>query len=122
MLQNLEMEMKNKHRGDLLEYKIHLTKGWSLSEAKQIADNHVETHDLFTGLEQKTNYGRPHFDAFFKKLAASESEAGSLESASHAKRIGVFFCGPKQASRELHKISNKHSNDTVRFIYNKESF
>ena len=46
------MEMHS--RKDLLEFKLYLTRGWSLKEARQIAGNHSEANDLFTGLQQKT--------------------------------------------------------------------
>lgn len=38
--------------------------------------------------------------------------------------IGVFFCGPKVLSSQLHKMCNKHSDITKRttFSYNKENF
>lgn len=58
MLKNLEEKMREEGREDVIEYKIYLTRGWSLKEAKKIAVNHADDYDLFTGLEQKTNYGK----------------------------------------------------------------
>lgn len=116
LLQNLENEMKNKNMQDLLEYKIYLTRGWSLREAKQIASNNEDKHDFFTGLEQKTNYGRPNFDLFFKEMSQVTHENGAKQN------YGVFFCGPAQLSTELHKICNKYSTESITFVYNKECF
>ena len=115
LLQELEIEMKNKSKEDLLEYKLYLTRGWSLKEAKRIANNHDDKYDLFTGLEQKTNYGRPNFEVFFKQLHDNKHDYAKEE-------IGVFFCGPKSLSTEIHSLCNKNSNDKIQFFYNKENF
>ena len=102
----------------MLDYKIYLTKGWSLREAKRIASNQEETYDLFTGLQQKTNYGRPNFDLFFRDYSKNNVATGQAGT----QNVGVFFCGPANLSRELHILSNKYSNESARFFYNKESF
>ena len=119
LLQHLEINLREPNASSddsFLEYKIYLTRGWSLKEAKQIAVNHGDSYDLFTGLQQKTNYGRPNFDLFFKELLASrENKSRSLES-------GVFFCGPPQLSKELHILCNRYSSENVKFVYNKENF
>ena len=119
MLKNLEDELdaSGQNLNNLLEYKIYLTRGWSLREAKQIAVNENDTFDLFTGLKAKTNYGRPNFDLFFKELSSSITTSNNDK-----ETVGVFFCGPKELSSQLHKYSNLYSNNTVRFIYNKENF
>ena len=127
LLQTLELEMKNKNRADLvLEYKIYLTRGWSLKEAKEIVNNDSETYDLFTGLNQKTNYGRPNFDLFFKDYSSMLNESELNEK---MVKVGVFFCGPQQLSTQLHNICNlfiylfvyfaKNSlQETLKFINN----
>lgn len=116
LLYGLECKMKRKTEMTMLEYKIYLTRGWSLKEAKQIAVNHVDDKDLFTGLEQKTHYGRPNFDLFFQGLEKQNRESGIKED------VGVFFCGPAGLNRDLQKVCNKHSSDNANFVYNKESF
>ena len=40
----------------------------------------------------------------------------------HRSDVGVFFCGPAVLSHTLHEMSNKHSNDSTKFYYNKENF
>lgn len=116
LLHSLEEKMRNKEMQDLLEYKIYLTRGWSLKEAKQIAYNNEDAFDLFTGLKQKTNYGRPNFEIFFKEMSDSRQNTNVKQN------CGVFFCGPSQLSKELHIICNKYSSESIRFFYNKESF
>ena len=126
MLRALEEKMREEGREDVIEYKIYLTRGWSLKEAKKIAGNHDDDYDLFTGLEQKTNYGRPNFDVFFKDMSSQPFAASSATDSSSIKseptKCGVFFCGPSSLSRELHILCNKYSNKSIRFFYNKESF
>ncbi|RNA41959.1 cytochrome b-245 heavy chain, partial [Brachionus plicatilis] len=58
LLQDLENRIKSSNQPDLLDYKIYLTRGWSLKQAKEIAINNDQEYDLFTGLSQKTNYGK----------------------------------------------------------------
>jgi NADPH oxidase len=117
MLKNLENELSiRQDLVNLLEYKIYVTRGWTLRQAQQIAFNEKDLFDLCTGLRAKTNYGRPNFDLFFKELSNTLTSNGVKEN------VGVFFCGPKELSSQLHKYSNLYSNDTVRFIYNKENF
>ncbi|RNA41952.1 cytochrome b-245 heavy chain-like [Brachionus plicatilis] len=115
LLQDLENRIKSSNQPDLLDYKIYLTRGWSLKQAKEIAINNDQEYDLFTGLSQKTNYGRPNFELFFKELS-------NVEERPVKKKCGVFFCGPSQMSKDLHIVCNKQSNNYISFIYNKESF
>lgn len=116
LLQDLEQKIKRTTDDNILEYKLYLTKGWSLKEAKQIAVNDKDERDLITGLQQKTYYGRPNFDFFFQELANKNKVEKFKED------IGVFFCGPSELSKDLHSFSNKYSNDYTTFYYNKESF
>ena len=119
-LKNLENELnERKDLENILEYKIYLTKGWTLRDAEQIVANANDTYDLFTGLKQKTNYGRPNFELFFKDLSTSFKNGTSRD---RCENFGVFFCGPQELSSELHKLCNFNSNNSVRFIYNKENF
>ncbi len=125
LLKDLEQDMNTANRPDLLEYKIYLTKGWSLNEARQIAKNEDDIYDLFTGLQQKTFYGRPNFDTFLKDLVQSleiEEQQTSQQQYLKPFKIGVFFCGPSELSHELHVLCNKYSNQKFRFFYNKENF
>ena len=66
----------------------------------------------YTGLQQKTHYGRPNWDLIFKQLAEDHPNTST----------GVFFCGPQVLSDTLHKMCNKHSSAGARFVYNKENF
>ncbi|CAF0939291.1 unnamed protein product [Didymodactylos carnosus] len=111
LLQQLEHEI---NRPNFLIYKIFLTK-WSLNEAKAVVRNHDDTRDLWTGLQQKTYYGRPNFDQDFS-LIKDESQQNS--------DIGVFVCGPKQLANQLQRLCIKHNRNekNINFYLNKENF
>jgi hypothetical protein len=117
LFQNLEektqkMALRQNTSLSFLNLNMYLTRGWSLREARQIVQNVTEQYDLFTGLRQKTNFGRPDFDAFFRNMVTSRNVG----------KKGVFFCGPGELSSELERLCHKYSDETIKFVYNKESF
>ncbi|XP_078486221.1 LOW QUALITY PROTEIN: putative NADPH oxidase 2 [Ciona intestinalis] len=112
LLKYLERQLTEIGRQDLIEYHIYLTRGWDHKQAKAIYAHEEDTHDVITGLEQKTNYGRPNWDEIFSKTARDYPNT----------HVGVFFCGVAALSAKLHKMSNKHSGGGVYFHYNKENF
>ncbi len=67
--------------------------------------------DSATGraLKQKLNFGRPNWDVEFQTL--KDNHAG--------RDMGVFFCGPKAISTQLHQCSNKFTEGATRFFYHK---
>lgn len=105
---------------ELLDYNLYLTR-WNENKLKEIIENDRESRDLFTGLHQKSNFGRPNFDVIFKSYSEQVPKL-STNKGLFSEKIGVFFCGLPQLSSQLHKICNKYSNSSVRFLYNKESF
>lgn len=114
-LGELEQCLTEMGRNDFFDYAVCLTRGWSLSQAKNIYLQEEQELDAITGLMQKTHYGRPRWPSNFAKIA--EDNPGE--------RIGVFFCGPKSLSHILHKCCNEYSNRKGRgtiFVYNKENF
>eukprot|EP00118_Oscarella_pearsei_P014513 m.124720 g.124720 ORF g.124720 m.124720 type:complete len:233 (+) comp37853_c0_seq7:337-1035(+) len=116
LLQHLEEQMLERGTTDFLEYHIYLTRGWDPKMAREIYMKEDEEGDIITGLQQKTNYGRPHWDNIFAELGRRHPGVD----------MGVFFCGPKVLSSVLHKKCNEHSDasgtDGARFFYNKENF
>lgn len=70
--------------------------------------HHAETgRDLFTGLRNRTNMGRPDWAAVFQGL---KDEHGDT-------RVDVFFCGPPALSKILAGLAARHG-----FGYHKENF
>ncbi|XP_066276251.1 cytochrome b-245 heavy chain-like [Branchiostoma lanceolatum] len=115
LLQSLENQMLERGMGDFLNYNIYLTRGWDANQAKNIILHEEENSDVITGLQQKTHYGRPHWDQIFSNIAQSHTGVS----------VGVFFCGPKGLSSTLHHMCNQHSSSDprgVHFHYNKENF
>eukprot|EP00118_Oscarella_pearsei_P014512 m.124702 g.124702 ORF g.124702 m.124702 type:complete len:614 (+) comp37853_c0_seq2:60-1901(+) len=68
LLQHLEEQMLERGTTDFLEYHIYLTRGWDPKMAREIYMKEDEEGDIITGLQQKTNYGRPHWDNIFAEL------------------------------------------------------
>ncbi|CAH1800225.1 unnamed protein product [Owenia fusiformis] len=115
LLHQLETQMAEQGKRDFLDANIYLTRGWDQNQAKNIMLQEEDVYDAVTGLHQKTNYGRPNWDAIFKGIADANPNTS----------IGVFFCGPKVLSTTLHKMSNKYTNieeGGAKFFYNKENF
>ncbi|XP_051780681.1 NADPH oxidase 3-like [Erpetoichthys calabaricus] len=114
LLHSLEVQLTEKGKRHFLSYHIFLT-GWSDIEAAHIALHCDEKRDVITGLQQKTFYGRPNWNAEFRRIADSHP----------CSNIGVFSCGPKSLSRTLSKLCNYFSSADprrVHFHYNKERF
>lgn len=64
---------------------------------------------------------KKHFHWF-----ASHHLFGSQMAVDHPNTdIGVFFCGPKPLSAQLHKCANRHTSSVpggTKFYYHKENF
>ncbi|XP_078619177.1 NADPH oxidase 3-like [Branchiostoma floridae x Branchiostoma japonicum] len=73
LLQSLENQMLERGMGDFLNYNIYLTRGWDANQAKNIILHEEENSDVITGLQQKTHYGRPHWDQIFSNIAQSHT-------------------------------------------------
>lgn len=92
---------------DFLNIRIHMSRGWSKEDAEKIIMQDTDDGDLVVqdnqgrGLQSKLNFGRPNWAAEFE--AMTRKHAGS--------DIGVFFCGPKVLSSELHRRCNEFTNN-----------
>ncbi|KAH9500169.1 hypothetical protein Btru_077371 [Bulinus truncatus] len=115
LLLDLERQVKQKSREELLRFHIYLTRGWDSSQARNIIlHDDVSVYDAVTGLHHKTHFGRPQWENVFREL--SQLHRGMS--------TGVFFCGPNSLSSTLHKLCNRFSNsqEKTKFYYNKENF
>ncbi|KAJ8082261.1 hypothetical protein PM082_008109 [Marasmius tenuissimus] len=71
--------------------------------------------DTITSLNAPTHFGRPNWDKVFGNIVAGHSNTD----------VGVFFCGPRPLSNELHSMCNRYSDPRfqgTRFFYKKENF
>lgn len=118
MLQEIERGLRE--RPNFLTYNIYLTQ-WSLTQARAAVQNNADQRDIWTGLQSKTLYGRPNFEADFQMIVDEQWKINAR------KDIGVFVCGPKPLAKQLQQICikmnhNPRSNDKARFYLNKENF
>jgi NADPH oxidase len=118
MLQELERELRD--RPNFLTYNIYLTQ-WSMTQARAAVKNNADRQDIWTGLESKTLYGRPNFDADFQSII---DENWNIDT---RRDVGVFVCGPKPLVKQLQTLCIKmndssRSKNTARFYLNKENF
>ena len=118
MLQQIEYEFRD--RPNFLTYHIYLTQ-WSMQQARKVIENNSDERDIWTGLESKTFYGRPNFNADFQGIV--DEDWGMTQK----RDIGVFVCGPKSLVKQLQRLCikiNDRSSSTARvhFYLNKENF
>ncbi|XP_077154669.1 NADPH oxidase 4 isoform X1 [Ranitomeya variabilis] len=68
--------------------------------------------EKYQALNSRLFIGRPRWKLLFDEVAKSNRQ----------KSVGVFCCGPKGLSKDLHKLCNRPNAYGTRFEYNKESF
>ena len=86
------------------------------------------TLDPLTELRTKTQYGRPDFKRLFGAMRDGLMDQSYLDvgdarlTAQMRATVGVYFCGPSAAAREIKGACGDSSNDLVRFRFWKEHF
>ena len=98
-----------------LEYHIYLSKVRPSMVQDVIYNDVGRRNDPITGLQSKTNYGRPNWDSIFANIASENP----------TERIGLFACGPKPLTNILKKncmLYTHYQNSKVQFFFNKENF
>eukprot|EP00834_Sanchytrium_tribonematis_P003902 NODE_169_length_14535_cov_0.769881.p4 type:complete len:573 gc:universal NODE_169_length_14535_cov_0.769881:14350-12632(-) len=98
-----------------LEYHIYLTKVRPSMVTKVILNDVGVNYDPITGLQSKTNYGRPNWDNIFANIALQHPKDN----------VGVFVCGPKPLTSVLKKnclLYTHYQNTSTIFHFNKENF
>ncbi|MGE4221178.1 MAG: EF-hand domain-containing protein [Alphaproteobacteria bacterium] len=96
----------------LLDVQIYLT-GVGVDMTSATLDVAMDVYqaetgrDLFTGLRNRTNLGRPDWPAIFRRIA--DEHAGT--------KVDVYFCGPPALATVLSGLAAKHG-----FGYHKENF
>ncbi|CAN6585062.1 unnamed protein product [Malus baccata var. baccata] len=69
--------------------------------------------DFLSRTPVRTHFGRPDWFDIFSKLARGHKE----------ERIGVFYCGPSSAAKELERMCTRFSIKTsTRFVFHKENY
>lgn len=118
MLKELEREFQDKPH--FLTYNLYLTQ-WSMTQARNVIRNKSAKYDIWTGLQSKTHYGKPNFDADFRSIINEDWKT------QQKRDIGVFVCGPKPLVKQLQRLCIElndtcRSRNNVEFYLNKENF
>ncbi|EWC45039.1 hypothetical protein DRE_06319 [Drechslerella stenobrocha 248] len=110
---SLLMAIEAQDISHLIEVHTYLTAKIKVDDATNIMINDANAErDAITGLRAPTNFGRPNWDSIFKGVKSIHSPA----------EVGVFFCGPKVLSSQLHVKCNEHSEPHMSFVWGKENF
>ena len=86
------------------------------------------TLDPLTELKSRTNFGRPDFRKLFAGLRDGVLDGtyiGGLEGKGEGEprtSVGVYFCGPNAAARDIRAACGEVTGEEVRFRFWKEHF
>lgn len=115
---------------EFLRIHTYLTQRVDANTAANIYLNTVgNAVDPLTELRTKTQYGRPDFkrlfgamrDGLMDQTYLDVGQEGSITAQMKA-TVGVYFCGPSAAAREIKTACKATSNDLVKFRFWKEHF
>ncbi|KAI1421827.1 cytochrome b-245 heavy chain subunit beta [Xylaria sp. FL1777] len=107
--------------------KIHtfLTQKLDMDTTQNIVLNSVGSDvDPLTELKARTNFGRPNFASIFEAMRngiLDRSYINGLEGSMQT-TVGVYFCGPSVAARDIKKAAKAATCREVRFRFWKEHF
>ena len=114
---------------EFLRIHTYLTQKVDKDTAANIYLNTVGNNlDPLTELRTKTQYGRPDFKRLFGAMRDGLMDQSYLDvgdaklTAQMRATVGVYFCGPSQAAREIKAACKETCNDLVRFRFWKEHF
>ena len=112
LIQSVDQDMNECGLGDSIEYNLHLTRGWTTLDIQDIVRKLNDQKDSITGLNRKTNFGRPMWRKLFEKVA--KNHQGS--------KIGVFYCGPTKVADDLNELCRQFSAEGATFVFHQEYF
>ena len=113
---------------EFLRIHTYLTQRLDPNTAANIYLNSVgQSHDPLTELRSRTNFGRPDFKRLFGAMRdgiRDGSYMGGLkgEQDRETADVGVYFCGPNAAARDIKKATKEATGPDVRFRFWKEHF
>ncbi|KAI4141411.1 MAG: hypothetical protein L6R39_005345 [Caloplaca ligustica] len=110
---------------EFLRIHTYLTQRLDIDTAANIYLNSVGApKDPLTELRTRTNFGRPDFKRLFGAMRDGIMDGryiGGLEG-SLKTDVGVYFCGPNAAARDIKKAAREANGGEVRFRFWKEHF
>ena len=110
---------------DFLRIHTYLTQRLDADAAHNIVLNSVGAErDPLTQLNSRTNFGRPDFERLFGTIRDGIVGGSYLSGLQHKERadVGVYFCGPNAAARDIQKACKKVDGKGVRFRFWKEHY
>lgn len=130
LLSSLEAQSQaaaNEEKGGIEFLRIHTYLTQKLDDDTQ-ANIYLNTVgapvDPLTELKTRTNFGRPDFRRLFgtiKDGIVDGSYLGGLE-ANAINKVGVYFCGPNTAAKDIKKATKEVTTKDVKFSFWKEHF
>ncbi|OTB03007.1 hypothetical protein M426DRAFT_61207 [Hypoxylon sp. CI-4A] len=110
---------------EFLKIHTYLTQKLDMDTTQNIVLNSVGADvDPLTELKARTNFGRPNFQRMFEAMRdgiMDRTYINGLEGSMQT-TVGVYFCGPSVAARDIHKATNAATSKEVRFRFWKEHF
>ncbi|EGP91103.1 unnamed protein product [Zymoseptoria tritici ST99CH_3D1] len=110
---------------EFLRIHTYLTQKMDVDTAQNIVLNSVGTdRDPLTELSSRTNFGRPDFNRLFvamREAILNQNYMAGLDRGGKTD-VGVYFCGPSTAARDIKKACKEATVSRVTFKFWKEHF
>ena len=111
---------------EFLRIHTYLTQELDADTTTNIYLNSVGTEkDPLTELKTRTNFGRPDFKRLFGAMRnglLDRTYMSGFDTSTVRTDVGVYFCGPSGAARDIQKATKAVSNSQIRFRFWKEHF
>ncbi|KAK2865091.1 hypothetical protein FQN49_003919 [Arthroderma sp. PD_2] len=110
---------------EFLRIHTYLTQRFDEDTAANIYLNSVgQELDPLTELRTGTKFGRPDFARFFHAMRTSIMDHTYMSNVDATRRadVGVYFCGPNQAAKQVKKATKECTSKEVKFKFWKEHF
>ncbi|CAK7226754.1 hypothetical protein SCUCBS95973_006305 [Sporothrix curviconia] len=110
---------------EFLKIHTYLTQKLDMDTTQNIVLNSVGAdHDPLTELKARTNFGRPNFYKLFCTMRDGILDRTYLNGLEGSMKttVGVYFCGPSAAARDIKKATDQASVREVNFRFWKEHF
>jgi len=123
-----EVAASGRPADEFLKIHTYLTQKLDADAATNIVLNSIGTDkDPLTELSTRTNFGRPDFDKLLKGMRDGILNQGygagsGLGSRGERTDVGVYFCGPNGAARDIERACRGATVEDVRFRFWKEHF
>lgn len=112
---------------EFLRIHTYLTQKLDADMSNNIVLNSVGMEkDPLTELNSRTNFGRPDFGKLFGAIRdgiySQAYRVGEADLRAYKTDVGVYFCGPNAAARDINAACKRASKGDVRFKFWKEHF